>query len=280
MKQLLSVLNRDEEEVVLGFSYSILKCLPSFILVFRCVLAVIIVVNLRGALRKFCDVPRMWRLNRIDAAIWMVTMAASALVNTELGLLVGVLVSAFCVLGRTQCARAFELGKAGHRDLFKDLESYKNLHKQPGVAVFRYEAPIYYANQTLFKKSLYRSVGLDPHEEKARRKKLEKQMIRKEVSEAPTNVFLPSFHTVILDCSAVLFLDTAGVSALKEVCKDYKELAVRLLLAQCSTSVIDSLRRGGYYEPKSTPVIFHTLSDAVHYAQCCQSQNGDCETAF
>ncbi|TSK28130.1 Sulfate transporter [Bagarius yarrelli] len=227
---------------------------PLFYSLQKCVLAVIIVVNLRGALRKFCDFPRMWRVNRIDAAIWMLTMVTSALVNTELGLLVGVLVSAFCVLGRTQCVRAMELGQTGHCDLFKDLESYKNLHKQPGVAVFRYEAPIYYANQSLFKKSLYRSVGLDPHKEKARRKKLEKQMMKKKGdSEATTNVPLASFHTLILDCSAVLFLDTAGVSALKEVRKDYKELAVRLLLAQCSSSVIDSLRRGGYYDSKSAP---------------------------
>lgn len=249
-----------------------------FFLVFRCVLAVIIVVNLRGALRKFRDVPQMWRVNRIDAAIWMVTMATSALVNTELGLLVGVLVSAFCVLGRTQCARALELGQAGHRDLFKVLESYKNLHKQPGVAVFRYEAPIYYANHTLFKKSLYCSVGLDPLKEKARRKKLEKQQQKsKEDSKVPSRVFLPSFHTLILDCSAVLFLDMAGVRTLKEVYKDYKEFAVHLLLAQCSTSVIDSLRRGGYYDPKSTEIIFHTLGDAVHYAQSRRSQNRDCE---
>lgn len=218
----------------------------------------------------------MWSVNRIDAAIWLVTMATSALVNTELGLLVGVLVSAFCVLGRTQYAQALELGQAGHRDLFKDLRSYKNLQKQPGVAVFRYEAPIYYANQSLFKKSLYRSVGLDPQKEKARCKKMEKQ--KSKDSQVSTSVFLPSFHTLILDCSAVLFLDTAGVNALKEVYKDYKEFAVRLLLAQCSTSVIDSLHRGGYYDPKSKEVIFHTISDAVQYAQSCQLQNGDCET--
>lgn len=252
---------------------------PLFYSLQKCVLAVIIVVNLRGALRKFRDVPQMWRVNRIDAAVWLVTMATSALVNTELGLLVGVLVSAFCVLGRTQCAQAIELGQAGHRDLFKDMESYKNLHKHPGVAVFRYEAPIYYANQALFKKFLYRSVGLDPQKEKARLKKLEKKQKKmKEDAEVPTSGFLPSFHTLILDCSAVLFVDTAGVSALKEMYKDYKEFAVHLLLAQCSPSVIESLRRGGYYDPESTEIIFHSLGDAVRYAQSCQSQNGDCET--
>lgn len=232
----------------------------------------------------------MWRVNRVDAIIWLVTMATSALVNTELGLLVGVLLSAFCVLGRTQCAQVLQLGQAGDRDLFEDLESYKGLHTQPGVAVFRYEAPIYYANQALFKKSLYRKVGLDPLKEKARRKKLDKRKKReqggeeqKREIEVSTNVFLvqhTTFHTLIIDCSTILFLDTAGVNALKEVCKDYKELGVCVLLVQVNTSVVDSLRSGGYYDPKNDTkdVQFFTVGDAVSYAQSLKSQNGDCDT--
>lgn len=232
----------------------------------------------------------MWRVNRVDTIIWLVTMSASALVNTELGLLVGVLVSAFFVLGRTQSAQVLQLGQAGDRELFEDIGSYKGLQTQPGVAVFRYEAPIYYANQTLFKKSLYRSVGLDPLKEKARRRKLEKQKNQKQGVEdqkqemdVSTNVYLlehTSLHTLVIDCSPVLFLDTAGVNALKEVCKDYKELGINVLLAQCNTSVIDSLRRGGYYDPKkgTKEIKFHTVGDAISYAQSLKSQNGDCDT--
>lgn len=232
----------------------------------------------------------MWRVNRVDTIIWLITMATSALVNTELGLLVGVLVSAFCVLGRTQSSQVRQLGQAGDRELFEDLASYKGLQSQPGVAVFRYEAPIYYANQALFKKSLYRNVGLDPLKEKARRRKLDKQRNQKQGGEdqkqeldVSTNVYLlqhNSLHTLIIDCRPVLFLDTAGVNALKEVCKDYKGLGVDVLLAQCNASVIDSLRRGGYYDPKkgTKEIQFHTLSDAVSYAQSLKSQNGDCDT--
>lgn len=263
---------------------------PAFYSLQKCVLAVIIVVNLRGALRKFVDIPQMWRVNRVDTIIWLITMATSALVNTELGLLVGVLVSAFCVIGRTQSAQVRQLGQAGDRELFEDLASYKGLQSQPGVAVFRYEAPIYYANQALFKKSLYRNVGLDPLKEKARRRKLDKQRNQKQGGEdqkqeldVSTNVYLlqhNSLHTLVIDCSPVLFLDTAGVNALKEVCKDYKGLGVNVLLAQCNTSVIDSLLRGGYYDPKkgTKEIQFHTLSDAVSYAQSLKSQNGDCDT--
>ncbi|XP_026136945.1 sulfate transporter [Carassius auratus] len=263
---------------------------PAFYSLQKCVLAVIIVVNLRGALRKFGEIPQMWRVNRVDAIIWLITMATSALVNTELGLLVGVLVSAFCVLGRTQSAQIRQLGQAGDRELFEDLAFYKGLQSLPGVAVFRYEAPIYYANQALFKKSLYRSAGLDPLQEKARRRKLDKQRNQKQCGEdqkqevdVTTIVYLlqhNSLHTLVIDCSPVLFLDTAGVNALKEVSKDYKGLGVNVLLAQCNPSVIDSLRRGGYYDPKkgTKEIQFHTLSDAVSYAQSLKTHNGDCDT--
>jgi len=279
----------------------------------RCVLAVVTVVNLRGALRKFVDVPRMWRANRIDASIWLITMATSALVNTELGLLVGVLVSAFCVLGRTQRAKTVSLGRAEDGQLYEDLSAYAGLRAPAGVAVFQYQAPVYYANQSLFKQSLYRATGLDPIKEKARRRKLEKRRKKQEQQEvAPpmevatgengiagkegesevgvTKVLMPvkkeeavagRVHSVVLDCSAVLFLDTAGVDALKEVRKDYQEMGVRLLLARCSTSVLDTLEKGGYgpqNKDQEEPVFF-SIEDAVRYAQNVSNGNGEkCET--
>ncbi|CAJ1059195.1 sulfate transporter isoform X2 [Xyrichtys novacula] len=277
---------------------------PLFYSLQKCVLAVIIVVNLRGALRKFIDIPHMWRVNRVDAAIWLITMATSALVNTELGLLVGVLVSAFCVLGRTQQAQVRELGRAATREHYEDLSSYHGLRKHPGVAVFRYNAPIYYANQSLFKKSLYRCVGLDPVEEKTQRirfnkknkqhgevkevpnMKSEKEAAGKEGQlEAGETVTLMlknkphNLRSLVIDCSSILFLDTAGVNALKEVRKDYGELGVKVVLAQCRASVLDDLERGGYYDEKGPDggenQIFFTIADAVRYLQSLSAPNGN-----
>ncbi|TKS72779.1 Sulfate transporter [Collichthys lucidus] len=264
---------------------------PLFYSLQKCVLAVIIVVNLRGALQKFTEIPHMWRVNRIDASIWLITMATSALVNTELGLLVGVLVSAFCVLGRTQQAQVLELGRATTREHYEDLSSYRGLGTHPGVAVFRYGAPIYYANQSLFKKSLYRCVGLDPVKEKAYRIKFNKKNKKQgkntnmksdkkdEVEAGVTATFMNSscsLRSLVIDCSTILFVDTAGVNALKEVRKDYGELGIKVVLAQCSASVLDDLERGGYFpKDEENRVIFFTITDAVHYLQSLPTPNGD-----
>lgn len=262
-------------------------------------LAVIIVVNLRGALRKFADIPRMWRVNRIDAAVWLVTMATSALVNTELGLLVGVMASALCVLGRTQRAQVVELGRTPAKEHYEALAAYRGLHTHPGVAVFRYTAPIYYANQSLFKRSLYRRAGLDPVRENAQRLKFQKKnKAPAEVAGAPNlgskedeggaavTLMTPpgSFHSLVMDCSAVLFVDTAGVTALKEVRKDYAAVGVQVVLAQCSPSVLDDLQRGGFFPDHSThaaaagTLVFFSIADAVRHAQRGSVANGDYES--
>ncbi|KAK5864326.1 hypothetical protein PBY51_015577 [Eleginops maclovinus] len=260
---------------------------PLFYSLQKCVLAVIILVNLRGALRKFLDIPSMWRVNRVDTSIWLVTMATSALVNTELGLLVGVLVSALCVIGRTQQAKVLELGRASTRGHYEDVSAYRGLRTHPGVAVFRYDAPIYYANQSLFKRSLYKSAGLDPLKEKSRVMKFKKKSKVPDVNgtgkgeEAGVMLENKPLRSVVIDGSAISFLDTAGVGALKEVRKDYAELGVQVVLAQCSTSVLDSLQRGGYYPDKKESdageetMIFYTIADAVHHVQSLSAPNGD-----
>ncbi|KAL6117340.1 slc26a2 [Pungitius sinensis] len=277
---------------------------PLFYSLQKCVLAVIILVNLRGALQKFLHVPAMWRVNRVDASIWLITMATSALVNTELGLLVGVLVSALCVLGRTQQARVLELGRAPTREHYEDASSYRGLRTHPDVAVFGFGAPIYYANQSMFRKSLYKRVGLDPVKERTRLVKFKKSkpQQREEVGgvphvksgeaevagkkheevEAAGSVTLVLgreprlFRSLVIDCSAVLFLDTAGVIALKEVRKDYAELGVTVVLAQCSASVLDSLERGGFYPVNGgeNQIVFFTIADAVHHVRSLGAPNG------
>ena len=78
---------------------------PYFYALQKCVLACIIIVSLRGALRKFRDVPSKWRASKIDAIVWLVTMAGSALISVELGLVVGIVFSMLCVIYQTQNAK-------------------------------------------------------------------------------------------------------------------------------------------------------------------------------
>ncbi|XP_063148494.1 sulfate transporter-like [Candoia aspera] len=258
---------------------------PLFYSLQKCVLGVITIVNLRGALRKFGDLPRMWHLSKIDTVVWLVTMLSSALISTELGLLIGVCFSMMCVILRTQNPEGQLLGLVPESEIYEPLPAYSGLQVKAGINIFRFEAPIYYANKENFKSMLYKNTGVNPSLELAAKRKLEKQMLTEKSDgaggkQAETSVQLVSqqlaFHTLVIDCCAVQFLDTAGIHTLKEVRKDYGEIGVQVLLAQCNLSVRDSLQRGEYIKKGEKHSLFHSVHQAVEYALCTYKHNGSC----
>nr|XP_009683918.1 PREDICTED: sulfate transporter [Struthio camelus australis] len=258
---------------------------PLFYSLQKCVLAVITIVNLRGALRKFKDLPKMWHLSKVDTVIWLVTMASSALISTEIGLLVGVCFSMLCVIFRTQRPEAPLLGWVAESETYESLSAYKNLQTKPGIMVFRFEAPLYYINKECFKSTLYKQTGVNPVWVKAAKEKAAKRMLRgKEVdsggNQTSISVELVSeplgFHTIVIDCCAMQFLDTAGIRTLKEVCKDYGEIDVQVLLAQCNPSVRSSLIRGEFFKEGEDHLLFHSVHQAVDFALGAQEHNRSC----
>ncbi|MBN3310033.1 S26A1 protein, partial [Amia calva] len=265
---------------------------PLFYSLQKCVLACIIIVSLRGALRKFQDVPKQWQLNKIDAVVWSITMLSSALISVEMGLLVGVIFSMLCVVARTQVPKVAILGQVQDTGFYEDSSEYENLLTVPKVKIFRFQAPLYYANKDFFLKSLYKSVGVEPFLEITKKKKAEKrakQLAAKQAREndldktngEATVSLVPKeldFHTVVLDCSSMPFMDTTGMITFKGIVKDYKEVGVSILLACCNPSVIESLKRGGFFgiEDKDiSSMLFYTVHSAVLFAKSRESTVND-----
>ncbi|XP_063794032.1 sulfate anion transporter 1-like [Pseudophryne corroboree] len=257
---------------------------PLFYSLQKCVLACIIIVSLRGALRKFKDLPAQWRLNKTDAIIWSVTVAASALVSTEIGLIVGVVFSMVSIIVRTQIPNTTMLSQIQNSVFYEDGDKYENLLPIPKIKIFRFEAPLYYANKVYFLQSLYKKVGMDPGLEIIRRKKLEKKVkkqVKRKQADDMKNTDNNDLHiqlvnnksdlqTVILDCSSIAFLDTTGINTLNALLKDYKEVHISVLLACCNTAVIDALSRGGYFGKQNKDIhkmLFYNVHDAVEFAR-------------
>uniref|UniRef100_A0A8C3ULX2 Sulfate transporter n=1 Tax=Catharus ustulatus TaxID=91951 RepID=A0A8C3ULX2_CATUS len=212
---------------------------------------------------------------KVDTVIWGVTMVATALISTEIGLLVGVCFSMLCVIFRTQRPEAPLLGWVAESETYESLSAYKNLQTKPGVVVFRFEAPLYYINKECFKSTLYKQTGVNPVWVKAARKKAEKRMLKeKEAGSGDKQSSIPvdlglepvGFHTIVIDCCAVQFLDTAGIRTLQEVCKDYGDIDVLVLLAQCNPSVRSSLLRGELFKEGEEHLLFHSVHQAVDFA--------------
>ncbi|KAG9490650.1 hypothetical protein GDO78_006132 [Eleutherodactylus coqui] len=258
---------------------------PLFYSLQKCVLGVITIVNLRGALKKFSDLPNMWKVNKIDTCIWLVTMFSSALISTELGLVIGIGFSMLCVIVRSQNPGTTLLGRVEASEVYESMTVYKDLNTTKGIKIFRFEASLYYVNKQSFKSALYKHVGVDPvlvalARKKAAKKqeKLQKKEGITEAGHTPVEVVQRLYeeqmplHSVIIDCSVIQFIDTAGLNTLKEVVKDYGDTGIRVLLAQCSSSMRSSLRNGDYFKREDENLVFHSIHQAVQFALYKQEQ--------
>ncbi|NWI40706.1 S26A2 protein, partial [Picathartes gymnocephalus] len=239
---------------------------PLFYSLQTSILGVVTIVNLRGGLRRFRDSPRMWQLSKLDALVWWATMLCSTLVTAEIGLLVGVCFALLCVIFRTQRPRATLLGKVRDREVYEDQATYKQLSSIAHVKIFRFESSLYYANKDYFKAVLYQKTGVDPVLLAAKHPRVRAQantgtgssrsfwdsgfgcleQARRRAEKPPADACAPStdMHTLILDCGAMQFIDTVGLSVLKETHHDYEEVGVQVLLANCNPSVRQRLREG------------------------------------
>lgn len=162
------------------------------------------------------------------------------------------------------------------------MDEYKDLTPPPRVQVFRFQAPLYYANKDSFLKSLYKAVGVEPFLEMTKRSKAEKKA--KDMSSKQTKangdknngeVIIAlvqrelDFHTIVLDCSAMPFIDSTGMATFKGLVKEYNEINVSVLLANCNTSVIDTLQKGQFFgknDQEISSMLFHTVHAAVLHA--------------
>ncbi|KAM8758581.1 solute carrier family 26 member 6 isoform 2-T2 [Rhynchonycteris naso] len=138
----------------------------------KAVLAATIIVNLKGMLLQVKDIRPLWRANRVDLLIWLVTFVATLLLNLDLGLAVAVVFSLLLVVVRTQLPHYSILGQVPDTDVYRDVAEYSEAREVPGVKVFRSSATVYFANAELYSDALKHRCGVDVDDLISRKRKL------------------------------------------------------------------------------------------------------------
>uniref|UniRef100_A0A8C1VCV5 Solute carrier family 26 member 6 n=1 Tax=Cyprinus carpio TaxID=7962 RepID=A0A8C1VCV5_CYPCA len=68
----------------------------------KAVLAAIIYVNLQGMMKQFGDIRSLWRTNKVDMVVWVMTLILTVLFNPDMGLAASIAFSILTVVFRTQ----------------------------------------------------------------------------------------------------------------------------------------------------------------------------------
>uniref|UniRef100_A0A7M4FN74 Solute carrier family 26 member 6 n=1 Tax=Crocodylus porosus TaxID=8502 RepID=A0A7M4FN74_CROPO len=127
----------------------------------KAILAAIIIVNLKGMFKQFKDLSTLWKSNKVDLLIWVMTFVATLLLNLDIGLGVSVAFSLLTVIFRTQMAHYSILGQVSETDIYRDVAKYNKAVEIPGVKIFRSSATVYFANAELYTDALKKKCGFD-----------------------------------------------------------------------------------------------------------------------
>uniref|UniRef100_A0A8C2MBQ1 Solute carrier family 26, member 6 n=1 Tax=Cricetulus griseus TaxID=10029 RepID=A0A8C2MBQ1_CRIGR len=145
----------------------------------KAVLAAVIIVNLKGMMKQFSDICTLWKANRVDLLIWLVTFVATILLNLDIGLAVSIVFSLLLVVIRMQLPHYSILGQVPDTDIYRDVAEYSGAQEVPGVKVFRSSATIYFANAELYSDSLKQKCGVDvDHLISQKKKRIKKQEMK------------------------------------------------------------------------------------------------------
>ncbi|XP_062238986.1 chloride anion exchanger-like isoform X1 [Platichthys flesus] len=277
----------------------------------KSVLGALVIVNLKGMLMQFREIPYLWRRDKPEFVVWVGTCLGAILLGLDLGLVVGLGMELITVVFRTQFPRCSVLANISGTDLYRDRKDYLHIFEPRGVKIFRIPSPIFFANIEFFKEKLQEAVGFNPlrvlrKRNKALRKikKLlqendnhsrdtglrglfskttDESCVNKEEMDQPTdleglpfrmnwNAELPSnisvprvdLHSLILDFSAVSFLDISALKGLKAGLKEFIRIDVDVYIVSCDVYILEKLHMCMFFDDEiRTSMFFPTLHDAM-----------------
>jgi high affinity sulfate transporter 1 len=199
--------------------------------------AVIIVASLR-----LLDMPglrRLWIVRRGEFAVAVVTFTGVALVGVLEGIVIAVALSVFQFFMRAWRPYRAELGVEPGLDGFHDLSRHPGASRLPGMVIFRWDAPLIFANATAF---------------------------RDEVRSAIARVD-PAPGWVVIAAQAITDVDTTAADMLDSFDIELNARGMHLAFAGLKGPVKDKIERYGLYHTIDPTHFYPNISSAVEAVQ-------------
>ncbi|CAF3504424.1 unnamed protein product [Rotaria socialis] len=216
-------------------------------------LAGIIIVNLKGLLLKVSDFMYYYRINMMEAILWLVTFLTVVLSDVDIGVYVGIAVSFLMNTIRTQRPRFVALGRVGDTTFYKSIKVFPSAEQHANIKVIRFDGSLYACNAPFFKRKFYELIDI---------RLRQKPLISFRIPET-VEIQDSADKYVVLDCSPMNFIDSVGVKLLIEIYKDMKKRNIHLYLTECRYDVRYTLDSMKFYEHTDGCIIYVSTSDAV-----------------
>ncbi|HEV8025014.1 MAG TPA: sulfate permease [Candidatus Nanopelagicales bacterium] len=177
---------------------------------------------------------RLWRFRRREFLLALLATVGVLAFGILYGIAIAVAVSVVDLLSRVARPHAALLGTVDEIPGWHSLNDYPAAHQEPGLLVFRYDSPLFFANAEDFLRRARRALVSDT---KAR--------------------------WMLINVEAVSEVDITGLDALQELQRECADRGVRLGLVRVKSELLVALRDHGVLHAIGEEYVFQTMPTAV-----------------
>ncbi|WP_435120481.1 SulP family inorganic anion transporter [Amycolatopsis thermoflava] len=201
--------------------------LPQPVLAAIVITAALSLADVRGTVR-------LWRQRRTEFLLSAAALLGVALLGVLPGIAVAVVLSILNVFRHAWLPYQTELGKADGVPGYHDVRSYPDARRPAGLVIFRFDAPLIFANAKTFREAVRRLAARDP---------------------AP--------HWIVVAAEPVTDVDTTAADMLRDLDDELNALGTHLVLAELKDPVRRKIDRYELTRTLDPDHFYPTVSSAV-----------------
>jgi high affinity sulfate transporter 1 len=227
--QLTSVVGAVAIAVLLMFAPELLQHLPST------ALAAVVISSAIGLI-EITDLRRIYRIQQWEFWLSISCLAGVAVLGAIKGIALAIVIAVIEFLWDGWRPHSAVLGRVDRVKGYHDVTRYPQARLIPGLVLFRWDAPLFFANAELFNERALAAVA-----------------------RSPTPV-----RRLVVAAEPVTSVDVTAADALAELVDALRGMGIELCFAEMKDPVKDKLRRFGLFARFGEQSFFPTVGEAVN----------------
>jgi high affinity sulfate transporter 1 len=180
-------------------------------------------------------VRRLYRVRRAEFVLWLAAFAGVALLGVLAGIFVAILLSLADFVRRAWRPHDAVLGREDELKGYHDIDRHPSARLIPGLLLYRFDAPLFFANAGYFRRR-----------------------VRRLVAEAAQPV-----RWVVVAAEPITDVDTTAADTLRQLLEELRQAQVTMAFAELKGPVKDRLQRYGLFEAVGPDRFYPTVGTAV-----------------
>jgi high affinity sulfate transporter 1 len=197
-------------------------------------LAAVVITAAMGLL-DLAAVRRLSQVRRAEFVLWLAAFVGVALLGVLVGILTAIVLSLGDFIRRAWRPHDAVLGREDELKGYHDLARHPAGRQVPGLLLYRFDAPLFFANAGVFRRRL------------------------RELLATTT----PRVRWVVVAAEPITDVDSTAASVLGELLAELRQQGVTLAFAELKGPVKDRLQRYGLYDRVGADRFFPTVGTAV-----------------